>query len=33
MDTRTLAAIALLLAAATWPACTHAQTVDEFYRA
>ena len=32
METRTLAATALLLAAATWPPCTYAQTVDEFYR-
>src|SRR5712671_8198588 len=32
MRTRTLAATAVLLAAATWPVSTRAQTVEEFYR-
>src|SRR4029077_18447736 len=32
MRTRTLAATAVLLSAATWPASTHAQTVEEFYK-
>src|SRR5882672_9132133 len=32
MRTRTLAATAVLLAAATWPVSTRAQAVEEFYR-